>query len=208
MDALVETLYLLSTALLVPVVVVLLVFVAWVLLEIGGFLRETRERYRQRSAWRAFLAELHDQATSVDETAMAAFFEQDTYTGLLGSFSARGRTLRDRDLHLSKLVSDLEIEAAGRLARMSLGVRAGPMLGLMGTLIPLGPALLGLSTGNIEDMARHLVVAFSTTVLGLFVGGICYGLWLSRRQWYARDLADIEYVYRCLQTSIGDRHDA
>jgi len=125
------------------------------------------------------------------------------------------RTIRDYwvrsslvELQLGKLVSDLEIEAAGRLTRMSLGVRVGPMLGLMGTLIPLGPALIHISTGNVEEMAHNLVVAFSTTVLGLFVGGICYGIWLARRQWYARDLADIEYVYQCQLAADGERTNA
>lgn len=207
MDSLVEILYFLSTALLVPVIIVLLVFVAWVLLEIGGFARETWERHRHNSAWQFFLTELRNQPNLPQKSA-AAFFRHDAYPGLLGSFSARGRVFGNSELHLGKLVSDLEIEAASRLTRMSLGVRVGPMLGLMGTLIPLGPALIGLSTGNIEDMARHLVVAFSTTVLGLFVGGMCYGIWLTRQQWYARDLADIEYIYQCLHAVEGERTDA
>jgi biopolymer transport protein ExbB/TolQ len=199
MESLVEILFFLSTALLLPVIAMLLGFVAWVLLEIGGFVREARERRRQNSAWRSFLAKLGTHSQSCEKSAVASFFQSRDYTGLVGSFSTRGDKVRDSELHLGKVVSDLEIEAAGRLARTILGVRVGPMLGLMGTLIPLGPALIGLSTGNIEAMARNLVVAFNTTVLGLFVGGICYGIWLTRRQWYARDLADIEYVYQCLQ---------
>ncbi len=208
MESLVEILFFLSTALLVPVIAVLLGFVAWVLLEVGGFVREMRERHKQSAAWKSFLKDLHQPTGPPVEATVAAFFQQDAYSGLLGSFSASGREIQYNELHLGKLVSDLEIEAAGRLARMSLGLRVGPMLGLMGTLIPLGPALIGLSTGNIQDMARHLVMAFSTTVLGLFVGGICYGLWLVRRQWYSRDLADIEYVYQCLHATEGAQTDA
>jgi len=214
MDSLVEILFFLSTALLAPVIVVLLAFVTWTLLETGGFLRELKERQRQKSAWLSFLAELHHHGDSPKRTAVTAFFQGNddsglkVYSGLLGSFSVRGREFCESELHLSKLVSDLEIEAASRLARMNLGVRVGPMLGLMGTLIPLGPALMGLSTGNIEEMARHLVVAFSTTVLGLFVGGICYGFWLTRRQWYSSDLADIEYIFECLQAEEGKQANA
>ncbi len=208
MGSLVEILFFLSTALLVPVIGVLLVFVAWVLLEIGGFVSEARERHQQNSAWQSFLKELHDRPNLPCQSAATTFFQHNVYSGLLGSFSARGREICGSELHLSKLVSDLEVEAAGRLARMSLGVRIGPMLGLMGTLIPLGPALIGLSTGNIEDMAQHLVVAFSTTVLGLFVGGVCYGLWLTRRQWYARDLAHIEHITQCLYAAEGEQTHA
>ncbi|MCA9042054.1 MAG: MotA/TolQ/ExbB proton channel family protein [Planctomycetaceae bacterium] len=82
---------------------------------------------------------------------------------------------------------------------MSFGIRIGPILGLMGTLIPLSPALLGLSAGNLDQLAQNLVVAFSTTVLGLFIAGICYGIWLTRRQWYAADLANVEYICQSLQ---------
>lgn len=109
-------------------------------------------------------------------------------------------------LRVGPMLSDLEIAAAGRLARMNAGL--APILGLMGTLIPMGPALIGLSTGNIDELARNLVVAFGTTVLGLFVGGMCYGLWLTRRQWYSRDLADIEYVFHCLHAAEGEQTDA
>ncbi len=205
MESLVEVLYFLSTALLIPVIVVLLGFVAWSLLEIGGFVREAGERRRQKSSWQSFLTELYTPPQFVNKSAITSFFQQSEYTGLLGSFAKRGYQFCGSELHLGKLVSDLEIEAATQLARMSLGLRVGPMLGLMGTLIPLGPALVGLATGNIEEMARHLVVAFSTTVLGLFVGGTCYGIWLVRRQWYSRDLADIEYVYHCLHAAEGEQ---
>lgn len=203
MDTLVEILFFLSTALMVPVIAVLLGFVAWVLLEIGGLLREAQERHQGRSAWRVFLTELRDWSTAHDRNS-TALLKRAAPPKLLDAFFACYCEFGASELHLGKQVSDAEIDAAGRLARMSLGVRVGPMLGLMGTLIPLGPALIGLSTGSIEEMARHLVVAFSTTVLGLFVGGTCYGIWLARRQWYARDLADIEYVYHCLHGAEGE----
>jgi len=206
MDLLVDILYFLSTALLVPVIIVLLGFVVWSLLEIGGFAREVWERHRQHSACPSFLTDCRDQPHP-PQTPAAAFFPSGFHAGLFGAFSARFRESSASELHLGKLISDLEIEAASRLARMQLGVRVGPMLGLMGTLIPLGPALTGISRGNIEEMTHHLVVAFSTTVLGLFVGGTCYGIWLIRRQWYARDLADIEYVCRCFEAGGGEQHD-
>lgn len=204
MNSLVEILFFLSNALLVPVIIVLLGFMAWALLEIGGFLCEMRDRHQQHLAWQSFLAGLHNLPKKPSTT----FFEHTTPPGLLVPFFSRYSEFGVSELHLGKQVSDVEIEAAGRLARMSLGIRVGPMLGLMGTLIPLGPALIGLSTGNIEDMAHHLVVAFSTTVLGLFVGGTCYGIWLVRRQWYSRDLANVEYVFQCLHIANGEQADA
>lgn len=73
------------------------------------------------------------------------------------------------------------------------------MLGLMGTLIPLGPALMGLSSGNIQALATNLVIAFSTTVLGLLVGGVAYAVLVVRRRWYYQDFSDMEYIAGVLE---------
>ena len=68
------------------------------------------------------------------------------------------------------------------------------MLGLMGTLIPLGPALSGLSSGDMSALGSNLVVAFTATVVGLLISGVAYGVGLLRRVWYARDLTDLEFI--------------
>ncbi len=78
-------------------------------------------------------------------------------------------------------------------------VKLGPMFGLMGTLIPLGPALMGLSTGNIQQLVTNMVVAFSTTVLGLLTGGIAYAILIVKKRWYTQDLSDMEYVVEVLK---------
>ena len=77
-----------------------------------------------------------------------------------------------------------------------LGIRLGPILGLAGTLIPLGPALVALSTGDVATLSSRLVVAFTTTVLGLLIGGTCFAMHAIRRQWYMQDLNDIEFILK------------
>lgn len=71
-----------------------------------------------------------------------------------------------------------------RLERSDLLARGGPILGLMGTLIPLGPGLTALSAGNIDILATALTVAFDTTVVGLLVGLVTYCISRVRRRWY------------------------
>lgn len=90
------------------------------------------------------------------------------------------------------LLHEMEFRASRRLARVRIGLRIGPMLGLMGTLIPMGPALKGVSDGNLAAMSDNLIIAFSTTVVGLLVGALCYVILTARRYWYARDIADVE----------------
>ena len=72
------------------------------------------------------------------------------------------------------------------------------MLGLMGTLIPLGPALIALSKGDVELLATNLITAFATTVLGLIVGGVGYVLSIVKKRWYLQDLSDMEYIAKSL----------
>lgn len=198
MEILIQILYTVSTALLIPVVVGLLGLMTWVIMEVGGFIREFVVRLRNAGNWGSFLKELQAKPNPPERSVVMPFFEATHYPGFLSVFADRGRDLANSTLHLGKLIASLEVDANGRISRMSFGARVGPIMGLMGTLIPLGPALIGLASGNIQELARNLVVAFSTTVLGLFVGGVCYAMSLARRKWYAQDLADIEYLYQCL----------
>lgn len=135
---------------------------------LGGFLREWQQR---------------KSVNIEDQRFFVADFLQTTRKGCTPA-------------ELEKKLADIEVLAAGRLAKLSFFVRVGPILGLMGTLIPMGPALHGLSTGNIESMAQNLTIVFSTTVIGVYIGGVCYGILLARRQWYASDLAEIEALCR------------
>ncbi len=203
METLVDILYGMTTLMLVPVIIALLVFLAWALLELGGVLREARARRPGAAHWASFQRELQ---TGTREAA--SFFEGGPWSGFLGLFAARGKDVHAREPHLAKILSDLEIEADVKLQRMRLGIRIAPMLGLMGTLIPIGPALLGLSQGEIGEMANNLVVAFATTVIGLLVAGICYVMALWRSHWYAEDMAAAEYIYRCLHAGEPAQREA
>lgn len=78
--------------------------------------------------------------------------------------------------------------ARKRVERADLLARVGPMLGLMGTLIPLGPGLAALGRGDMAQLAAAVIVAFDTTVLGLAIGIVGLVLGRLRRRWYDRVL--------------------
>jgi biopolymer transport protein ExbB/TolQ len=92
------------------------------------------------------------------------------------------------------LISEYEIAADKSLSASKTMTKMGPILGLMGTLIPMGPALVGLSTGDIASMAYNMQVAFATTVVGLVISAIGFVTQQTKERWYVRDLASLEYV--------------
>ena len=74
--------------------------------------------------------------------------------------------------------------AQTRLERVDLLARSGPILGLMGTLIPLGPGLSALGNGDLSQLATAMTVAFDTTVVGLVIGLLAYIVGRVRRRWF------------------------
>ena len=79
-----------------------------------------------------------------------------------------------------------------RIERADFITRLAPMLGLMGTLIPLGPGLAALGEGELTILTTAMTVAFDTTVIGLLAGMIGYVLGRLRRRWYDTALASLE----------------
>ena len=96
------------------------------------------------------------------------------------------------DALTEQLLTERELVAEHALARLQLGMRLGPVLGLMGTLIPLAPALRAMATGELDILASELQVAFGTTVIGLLVGACFHVVHSRRRRWYQRDLHEMQ----------------
>ena len=95
---------------------------------------------------------------------------------------------------LSKTLADFDYESLRRLERTRVLVRAGPALGLMGTLIPLAPGLAALAEGNVQELTLDLRLAFSITIVGLLIGAVAFGISLVRDRLYGQDLSDLEYM--------------
>ncbi len=85
-----------------------------------------------------------------------------------------------------------ELAVQRRLDRTRLLVRAGPAVGLMGTLIPLAPGLAALGDGDVAALADNLRDAFGATVVGLLVGTVAFALTLVRTRMYTEDLVALE----------------
>ena len=102
-----------------------------------------------------------------------------------------------------KLLQEYEFYTVKRLEKTRILVRVGPMLGLMGTLIPLAPALTGLAEGNTQMLTDNLKIAFSVTVIGLLIGGLGFVVSIVRDRFYQQDISDLEYILELLEGGGG-----
>ena len=73
-------------------------------------------------------------------------------------------------------------------------VKVGPSLGLLGTLIPMGTSLASLAAGNLEAMAAQMVVAFTTTIIGLACGTVAYVVAVIRQNWVNETVREQRYL--------------
>jgi len=181
MQTLQNYLYQISGTLLVPTLVMLLGMAAWVVLLIGGMLREGLRRTAVRRCLR--------QARQDRGQAMRHL--SDCPHGLPARFIALDAA---HPGEREKALEDLENSVAAGLSKLTWITRIAPMLGLMGTLIPLGPALTGLASGDMKMLSGNLVVAFTATVIGVLIGCAAYTMNTVRRNWYDRDMSDLEHI--------------
>lgn len=198
----VELLYIFSTAFLYPDIVALLLLFAWSLALLGSLINEYTSRHRALSE----LEELSLKAADLRRAGRAkeaaeALSSYICPQQLSLALEQIGRSIETGlfDLKFEKILQDIELSMARALEPLRIGVKVGPILGLMGTLIPMGPALIGLSQGDIKSLADNLVIAFATTVIGLVVGGVCYAVMVIRSRWYRQDLSDLEYAVELLR---------
>lgn len=108
--------------------------------------------------------------------------------------AAIGTLMSPDPLDAQRAVIVYDLYVSKRLDRVRLLVRAGPALGLMGTLIPLAPALAALGKGQPDVLADELQTAFAITVVGVLVGLLAFTVALARERYFTRDLADLEFL--------------
>lgn len=87
---------------------------------------------------------------------------------------------------------DLELWILKRLEWLRIVSRTAPMLGLVATMIPMGPALLALAGNDAKGIGENLVVAFSAVILALVSASITFFVLTVRRRWLLQELRDIE----------------
>ena len=184
-----DILYWISTGLLVPVILLLIYFFIRALLLVGGFFGQYLDLQKNQARLRPVIDAL--DCDNLDRLAEALPKKN---RSISVDYMKRMLEADDDMTRVEKLLSDFELEAEKDMELPKTLAKMGPMLGLMGTLIPMGPALVGLANGDIASMAYNMQVAFATTVVGLFSSAVGFMARQAKQRWYLRDLNDLEFI--------------
>lgn len=184
-----DILFWISTGLLVPTVVLLVLFFVRALLLVGGFFGQLLSRRKADAQMDEVLNQLtaDNVDTLLDKLPSTGLGTAAPFYHRLVAASTDA-PLRERILAEFDIAADADQNLPRTLAKM------GPVLGLMGTLIPMGPALVGLSSGDIASMAYNMQVAFATTVVGLVIGAIGTLTIQVKKRWLAADASRLDFI--------------
>jgi len=190
LEHLIQTLSWIAAALQVPVVIAILYLLIRGLIALGAFYGLWSDRQRRKRRM--------DAATMADPPALSAALTSQRPDALHRAVNALQQKPEDAAWH-ERVITEFELNSDRQLGLYRSMTRIGPLLGLMGTLIPLGPALVALAAGDISLLARKMEVAFATTVVGLVIGAIGFLLYQAANRWAMDDLSLLEYLSQKLR---------
>ena len=203
-----EVLFQVANALRVPVFIAAGLALAFLLFDLGAFIVERSRRGRRGRLAEVELASasarsaLGDGDANSAQRALLPLASSAQMADALVELVGHPTKPANADRR-AKALADFDLSSLRKLERSRMLVRFGPALGLMGTLIPLSPALDGLAKGDVAALSENLRVAFSVTVLGLLIGAVAFAISLVRDRLYAQDLSDLEYVASVLEAEPG-----
>ena len=191
MDNISQILFLVSDSLLIPDIIVLLVLFVRALFLVGSFYNQYITKYKNERQLRPILNQLTPERM---EELQAALPEKDNslYIKYLRAILARPADYTYADY----MITNFENDAEKDVVTSKLLAKVGPVLGLIGTLIAMSPALTGLSQGDISKMASNMQVVFATTVVGLVVSLVGLVTLQFKQRWYAKEVNQLDYITR------------
>ena len=189
--------HIVSESLLTPVMILIVVGLIVVILCIGGLINERISRKAISSEELESLvrdvsfSQSHSEIEKHIEESNLFDFQKNVLVKIANNYDIGSEA---RKALASELISAEETKLIKSTNKTDVLVRVGPILGLLGTLIPLGPGLAALGSGDIVTLAEALTVAFDTTVTGLVIGALAYLVSKFKKQWYESDLIVLETI--------------
>ncbi len=195
-----------SQSLTIPVLVILLIIVIISIVSLGGLIAEYTSRKKvpvgtiRDLIYEINAAESQEKLKNVISSAKIPKSQKKVLDEIASSDDLGGSS---REALARKLFEFEEEKTESSLQKTDIITRIGPTLGLMGTLIPMGPGLAALGAGDINTLASSLTVAFNTTIVGIGSGALCYVIGKIRAGWYDRYLSDLDALIDAVLDRMG-----
>ncbi|MDR2643457.1 MAG: MotA/TolQ/ExbB proton channel family protein [Planctomycetaceae bacterium] len=170
--------YIISISLMIPVMLALLFGLVYTLYLAGITVSEFISRMQRRKKEKELVTALESKSAVIPPFDGNNDFE--VTLNLIISDS------KDQ-LLINKRIASVESSRRTELQKISDLTKYGPAIGLMGTLIPLGPALVGLARGDLETLSNNMIIAFATTVVGVLISLIALSIHSAKKSWYRDD---------------------
>ena len=178
--------YLISSSLLYPVMFLLVALTLWMLICTGAFFAEWLERVRLEHCEPE---ELPGIISAPDNRSVFPRRVDDYMIQLRSMFANGGKS---SEIETENVLQEKTLSLRKSLEKVSMVIRIGPGLGLIGTLIPMGTGLAALGQGDMTKLSSDLVIAFTTTVVGLTMGIVAYFFYTIKKRWVEEDIKNIE----------------
>lgn len=196
MDQISKVLFVISNSLLIPDILFLIILFIRSLILVGGFYNSFMQRRRMNALLgdvRALNAgNLSELSGRLPKSNRSPFIDH------LDDLLTRESLTED---YANYVISSYENVCEKDLSLSKLLTKVGPVLGLVGTLIAMSPALVGLSSGDIGAMAYNMQVVFATTVVGLVISLAGLVTLQYKQRWYTKDVALLDYISSLLLDS-------
>lgn len=99
---------------------------------------------------------------------------------------------------------ELEVFAIKHLETLRIVTRLSPMLGLIATMIPMGPALKSLADGNIQGISENLIIAFAAVIWGLMVSILTFWPATVKKRWFADEMINVRKIRTVNETATNE----
>lgn len=171
---------------LAPVLVLLVILFAYSLYALGGF---GCQAYQRRSGKSNYQSALNNPDNDPDITQLQGYPLISLFISVFKNNFKENKSNKTSPLSLSK--EQLDIAALKELEGVRTVSRLAPMLGLIATMVPMGPALKSLADGNVQGISENLIVAFSAVIFGLVIASITFWIASVKKRWLATELVAI-----------------
>ncbi|MCB1668740.1 MAG: MotA/TolQ/ExbB proton channel family protein [Pseudomonadales bacterium] len=176
MQGLEELMYQLSDLFLAPVLVLLVLLFAYSLYALGEFGCQVLQRRYYRQAYQQAVSGVDGINAVIKGYPLAEHF-------YLAQAPGKNNAILTKDY--------LDVAALKELEAVRTVSRLAPMLGLIATMVPMGPALKSLADGNVQGISDNLIVAFSAVIFGLVIASITFWIASIKKRWLATELVDL-----------------